>query len=167
MQFEQTDKTAQALQEEAQLLEEFGDLFHRIAVGTMAKKNWYFKGSDSIRALSLSEAKVLDTVCKNPGVNMGEVSCHFSITKSAFTFMINRLEEQGYLRREISTKDRRSYALVPTEAGRQLHQEHLYAERILFQAILDEVGTLEEKKVFVKLLARAVNSEVLFRDLER
>jgi DNA-binding MarR family transcriptional regulator len=51
---------------------------------------------------------------------IGELVRVFGIKQSTFTSMLDRLEEAGFIRREINRDDRRSFLIHISDAGREL-----------------------------------------------
>jgi DNA-binding MarR family transcriptional regulator len=51
---------------------------------------------------------------------IGELVRVFGIKQSTFTSMLDRLEEAGFIRREINRDDRRSFMIHISDAGREL-----------------------------------------------
>lgn len=54
-------------------------------------------------------------ICNNPGLSQDELARHIAVNKSNVARTLATLEENGYVRREISCKDRRITKVYPTE----------------------------------------------------
>lgn len=54
-------------------------------------------------------------ICANPGLSQDELARHISVNKSNVTRNLTHLEEQGYVKRVVSEKDRRIINVFPTE----------------------------------------------------
>lgn len=80
--------------------------------------------SAEIKGLSMIEVAVIVMLYKNPQIIMRDLSDELHISKSSITGIIDHLEELGYLRRVMNRKDRRSYALEITEAGKLAQLQH-------------------------------------------
>lgn len=66
---------------------------------------------------------------------IGELVRVFGIKQSTFTSMLDRLEQAGYVRREMNPDDRRSFLIHITDAGRQVAEQ---ADRTL-EALEDDI----------------------------
>ena len=73
---------------------------------------------------------ILTIIESNPGLKQTEVSEALGIKRANFVAMIDELEGRGLVRRDAAPNDRRSNALVLTDAGRRLiGQLHEAADR--------------------------------------
>jgi DNA-binding MarR family transcriptional regulator len=63
---------------------------------------------------------VLLVIGRNPGLKQSDVSAALGIQRTNFVGLIDSLEKRGLVLRKPSEKDRRSYALHLTAAGREL-----------------------------------------------
>lgn len=74
----------------------------------------------SLAAVDLRPAQfsVLLVIDRNPGLKQSQVSAALGIQRTNFVAMVDELEARGLARREPVPGDRRSYALVLTDAGR-------------------------------------------------
>jgi DNA-binding MarR family transcriptional regulator len=79
-------------------------------------------------ALSTAEGHVLTYLRSYAPAPIGELVRVFGIKQSTFTSMLDRLEQSGWIRREMNPGDRRSFLIHITDAGRQLAEE---ATRVL------------------------------------
>jgi|ERR1700686_906617 DNA-binding MarR family transcriptional regulator len=70
--------------------------------------------------LNLSEWRVCASLLYVPGQTLSELSVHASSDISALSRIIDRLEDQGLVRRERSETDGRSIRIVLTEKGEEL-----------------------------------------------
>ena len=86
--------------------------------------------------LSLVEYNVLDFLDRRDGVvlRMQDVSTAISMSQSAATRLVARLEERGAVLRSLSADDRRGVATQLTDEGRKI----LAAARPIYHAALDE-----------------------------
>lgn len=53
-------------------------------------------------------------ICMNPGLSQDELAKHIAVNKSNVARNLASLEENGYVRREVSSKDRRITNVYPT-----------------------------------------------------
>jgi DNA-binding MarR family transcriptional regulator len=67
-----------------------------------------------------AQFSVLRVIGANPGLSQARVAEALAIERARLVQMIDRLEAMGRVRRERSTRDRRSHALYLTAAGGEL-----------------------------------------------
>lgn len=106
---------------------------------------------DGIHALDLH---VLSYAEKHPQHTMGEMREAVDVPQSTLTSMIDRLEEQGLIRRAINPRDKRSFRIMLTAAGRAVQREHHRVDRLIAGRILEALGDARARTQFVQLLAR-------------
>ncbi|MEZ5833885.1 MAG: MarR family transcriptional regulator [Dongiaceae bacterium] len=75
------------------------------------------------------------------------------LTSGAMTAVLDRLEEQGLVRREIDTEDRRARRITITEKGRQLINRALDQRMVQHRAV-NAALTLEERETLSALLRK-------------
>lgn len=109
-----------------------------------------------------SEMGFLIYLCKTEGEKtpMG-VAHFFKVTKANATNMVSSLIRQGYLQKEQSREDRRSFLLIPTEKAIDL-VEHTYMEYYKTREKLKEKMGNREFETFVSLLQKA--NEILLEE---
>lgn len=119
-------------------------LFCRININT--KRNL------PIRA---SEMGLLIYLCKTDGEKtpMGAAR-FFKVTKANATNMVSSLVRQGYLQKEQSREDRRSFLLVPTEKAMDL-VERTYMEYYKIMEKLKENMGNRDFETFISLIEKA------------
>ena len=71
-------------------------------------------------ALSNEEGHLLAYLRTYAPAPIGELVRVFGIKQSTFTSMLDRLEQAGLIRREMNPRDRRSFLIHITDAGRAL-----------------------------------------------
>ncbi len=132
----------------------FGPLEQRLGYALRRAQLAVF--SDFFDAFSQSEIRpaqysVLTIIESNPGLPQGRVAEVLGIQKTNFVGMISALEERGFVRREASKQDRRTYGLYLTAAGtrlmKKLHQTAEEHER----HIADRLGEAEYRRLFEPL----------------
>lgn len=107
----------------------------------------------AFEALDIRPAQysILTVIECNPGLKQSEVSEALGIQRTNFVAMVDELQQRGLVRRDPAPNDRRSYALVLTEAGRRLMGElHEVAERHE-QRIADAIGAETHRRMFATL----------------
>lgn len=109
-----------------------------------------------------SEMGLLIYLCKTEGEKTPMGAAHFfKVTKANATNMVSSLIRQGYLQKEQSREDRRSYLLIPTEKAIDL-VEHTYMEYYKTMEKLKEKMGNREFETFVSLLQKA--NEILLEE---
>jgi DNA-binding MarR family transcriptional regulator len=83
----------------------------------------------------------------------GELARAAILTSGAMTAVLDRLEEQGLIRREIDAEDRRARRITITEKGRNLINRAL-DQRMAQHRALNAALTLEERETLNALLRK-------------
>ncbi len=78
-----------------------------------------------IRELGLtpSQFDVISTLGNTPGMSMNKLGEKTLITKGTLTGIIDRLEQKGFVRREVPEENRRSFTIVLTIEGEKVFEE--------------------------------------------
>ena len=92
-------------------------------------------------------------VANNEGLSQTRLARALGIDGSTMVAMIDRLEENGWIRRRRSEIDRRSHALFLTDAGRALIAK-LTPEVEAHEAALAQELSAEERQTLLRLLAK-------------
>ena len=113
----------------------------------------HFNRSAGAAEISPPQLGALILIEANPGISQSAIAGALRFDRSTLVQIIDRLEERGFVVREVSAHDRRSHALKLTPEGstalaelKQLtsvHEDHM--TRML---------TADEKKQLIDLLAR-------------
>ncbi len=93
-----------------------GYRLRRAQLAVFAKVTQDLQGLD----LRPGQVGVLTVIDHNPGITQAEVCVALGIQRANLVTLINSLEERGVVERQAVADDRRSNALVLTEAGRRL-----------------------------------------------
>lgn len=96
---------------------------------------------------------LLSVIAHNPGLTQGELSRAAQRDTSTLTAALNDLSARGFVRRQRSAADKRSYEIVLTDAGHELLavlEEHARAH----DALLDEIVGSDVRPVFLAALRR-------------
>lgn len=101
--------------------------------------------------LTPTQVGILLLVREKAAVSMGEISQVFEVDNSAITRRIEKLEKQGYVRREINPADRRQVTITLTDAGRKASEKALRLSKAANEKI-KEGFTEMEMEVFKKVL---------------
>ena len=73
------------------------------------------------------------------------------VSLSTLTRILDRLEQQGYIRRMLNPQDRRSFQVIPTEQGQQTIESFLQEWRTVAQNVLGALTPIEQL-VLIELL---------------
>jgi DNA-binding MarR family transcriptional regulator len=110
----------------------------------------------AIHGLSPMETGVLDLAAETPEVVLGEIGVALGLPKSTLTSIVDRLEAQGFLRRTISRRDRRSYGLELTRKGRTAYEAHRRFETEIWRRTLAGLDSDAEGEQFLATLRKMV-----------
>ena len=87
------------------------------------------------------------------GLTMSELSHWLMVSKGNVTGIAERLSEDGFIRREPTPTDRRSFMVTMTEKGRKAYKEmELEYEKLLDKLFNDM--TLDDSDMFTGMLAK-------------
>lgn len=89
-------------------------MFNRFYMPSMNLLGDHYLGSE----YSVTEARVFFEIYENEGCNAAHIAQLMNIDKSYLSRIIKRHEKSGYIHRERSAGDSRSYHLFLTDAGR-------------------------------------------------
>lgn len=87
-------------------------------------------------------------IFRRPGINQDELTNDLKFDKATTARSVKQLELDGYIKREVDEKDRRSYRLFPTEKG------------LDFQPVLQSILN-DTNKVLTKGLSSAEQDQLL------
>lgn len=77
-----------------------------------------------LKGIPLQDLHVLVAIDAGDGRDVKDIRSRFGIPNSTMTGVLDRLERGGFLRRSIDPRDRRSFELLITDAGRSLVAAH-------------------------------------------
>jgi len=84
-------------------------------------------------------------------VKASDLCAALHITQAAATHVMRKLEEQGYVQRQSSPRDKRVVLVKPTEAGRALVASTEKKFLDLFMALVEHLGEADSKEL-IRLL---------------
>jgi MarR family transcriptional regulator, 2-MHQ and catechol-resistance regulon repressor len=90
-----------------------------------AYQTFYTHTDRHIRSLGLTvpQFDVIVTLGNTDGMLMNELAEQTLVTKGTLTGIVDRLEQKGYVRREIPPNNRRCFRVVLTSTGETLFQQ--------------------------------------------
>ncbi|WP_114965463.1 MarR family winged helix-turn-helix transcriptional regulator [Alkalilacustris brevis] len=99
----------------------------------------------------------LEAVRTTPGIDQASVAAMIAYDRTTIGGVIDRLVEKGYLKREISPRDRRARVLTLSAAGKRILDEFTPAVLALQADILCGL-TEEERRTFLALARKATRA---------
>lgn len=123
---------------------------HQIGVSIFADE---FEGRD-ITPLQFS---ILWILTSHSGVDQASLAQYVALDRTTCSNIVSRLEERGYLRREVDPDNKRAKLVYITDAGRKLFDDVEGLMETVSKRILQPL-TGDERKVFLKLLQKLAES---------
>ncbi len=108
------------------------------------------------RSISAPSLDVLIRLARTPGgaLRMSELAAQTSLTPSGLTRSVDRLQEQGLVKRESCSEDRRGAFAVLTADGQALMDRAIPGHIAQVGQVLERLFTPEEERTFEELLRR-------------
>jgi DNA-binding MarR family transcriptional regulator len=103
------------------------------------------------------DLQLMGLVWLKPDIIIKELRDIMDLPGSTVTSSINRLVHRGWIRRVKSKRDRRSYGLELTDAGKAIQREHDRVDRVISANILNSLQNGEERTLLIDLLTEAVS----------
>ncbi|MBN1118492.1 MAG: MarR family transcriptional regulator [Bacteroidales bacterium] len=115
------------------------------------------KQESDLKNLTLKQLFCIEIIRENENPTISELAEKLQITKPSISVMLERLEENGYVRRVKSDSDKRTAHVHLTEKGdRASHLHNNLHKR--FAQILTKDLTESERDILIVLLNKAVKS---------
>lgn len=133
-------------------VEKLDYLIHTIFYANKMKED-----SSQLRELTNNELATIALV-KN-GMVVKDLQKCLQVPKSTLSNIIRRLEDKGYIKREINPIDKRSYIIQLTEKGKKVNQKHENDERRLFEEILNQLDSDDEIDELLRLLEKILKKQ--------
>ncbi|MBV9593089.1 MAG: MarR family transcriptional regulator [Actinobacteria bacterium] len=111
----------------------------------------------SIGGLTSTDMSVLATIANRGPIGLTELAAYEGINPTMLSRVVGKLESADFVRREVSSADRRAIEVVATRKGRK-RREQLLAERT--QLIAERLGELPPGSVAKILDASAALGEL-------
>lgn len=105
--------------------------------------------------LSTPQMHTIEIVGHSGSLRMKELAKKMGVTTGTLTVMVDRLEQQGLLKRTPHETDRRSYLIALTEKGQKLFAEHHQYHLHLTEEITATLST-EEQTQFSAVLEKII-----------
>lgn len=100
----------------------------------------------------------LDRNEENRDIKVSDISRFMGVTPPTVTPVVSRLEEKGYLNREVDRNDRRVTNLVLTEKGRTMIRDCMQRRLQTTQELIAFLGSKDALEV-IRLLERVIQFE--------
>jgi DNA-binding MarR family transcriptional regulator len=106
--------------------------------------------------LSTPQMHTVEIVGRNVSLRMKELATKMGITTGSLTVMIDRLAEQGFVRRTPHETDRRSWLIELTDKGQLIFARH-HQHHLQLTEEITAVLSAEEQRLFAGLLKKIVS----------
>ncbi|ACB77547.1 MarR family winged helix-turn-helix transcriptional regulator [Opitutus terrae] len=110
--------------------------------------------SAQLAGIGMLDLGILHHAARDPNAILADIRQALGVPNSTLTSAIDRLERKGLLRRTINPRDKRSYGLALTDAGRALDKEHMRVDRAITRAVLAALDSDPERRTLVGLLEK-------------
>ena len=99
----------------------------------------------------------MDAIASYPGIDQAGVAAKIAYDRATIGGVIDRLEQKGYVTRNVSKHDRRAREVRLTEKGAGIFDEILPVARALQEEILPGLNQAERAK-FLELAGKAISN---------
>lgn len=104
-------------------------------------------------------------ICRHPGISQEQLSQRIAVNKSNVTRQLCALEQNGFIRRQPSTEDKRVLQVFPTEKAEALYPKVLNIMR-LWNSLLLEDFSEDEKSLLLSMMQRVQEKALLLAEEE-
>lgn len=120
-------------------------------------------------AVAVRDLHVLEKLIRAGLISFGSLAVLCEISPSTLTGIVDRLENKKLIGRLRSADDRRSVLLRPTDAGRQLVDQHLAEDRLFSANLFGVLPPAKRDQLLALLqeLAGSVDKSRLFEQADR
>lgn len=98
-------------------------------------------------ALRPAQQMLLSLVCRRPGLAQEELISDLRLDKTTVAHQLTKLEEEGYIRREIPAEDGRCRRIYPTEKAEAVYPQIHEAFESFTEAILAGLSESEQAEL--------------------
>ena len=99
----------------------------------------------------------MDSIAANPGIDQAGVAAQIAYDRATIGGVIDRLEQKGYVSREVSPRDRRRRAVRLTDKGQAVLRDILPVVTDLQKSILPGLDQAERAR-FLELAEKALSA---------
>lgn len=140
-------------EEELKIVDEIYHLFYMKM--NKVRSSEKFKKLENVTDLEMG---VLHILTYKPDSIMREIRDYLNVSRSTLTGVIDRLEKRKFVKRVISERDRRSFALELTEEGKTAQSEHEEMEKIIYEDILNSLEDDKDVGEFLRLSKKIIKN---------
>jgi len=97
----------------------------------------------------------MDAITCNPGIDQAGVASRIAYDRATIGGVVDRLEQKGYVTRNVSPQDRRAREVWPTDRGVRVYRHSLPVVAALQAEILPGL-TSQERARFLELATKAI-----------
>jgi DNA-binding MarR family transcriptional regulator len=137
------------------------DLYPRIF---LACHTGHRRDPESKRALSDSQASLLDHLDEIESIRLTDLARHLGVTPSSASLAVSRLAARGYVVRSKSPGDGREVRLRLSPAGRRVRDAQEVLNPKLVQRLVSRLGTREQVRAIEGLALLAREADVLLKE---
>jgi DNA-binding MarR family transcriptional regulator len=108
--------------------------------------------------ISVAEWRVILTLALHEKASSREITNRWAMDKMAVSRAVSRLEEQGLIEKRQNNRDKRSYDLTMTDAGREMYEKILPAANTHYRKLVTGLGRSELtafRNTMIKLIMQA------------
>ncbi|GKY86628.1 MarR family winged helix-turn-helix transcriptional regulator [Sinisalibacter aestuarii] len=99
----------------------------------------------------------MDAIATHPGIDQASVAAHIAYDRATIGGVIDRLEQKGFVARNVSKRDRRAREVRLTDRGQEVLDEILPVVTALQEEILTGLDDAE-RQTFLRLARKAIGS---------
>lgn len=92
-------------------------------------------------------------ICRKPGISQEKLCEHIMVNKSNVARKLSSLENEGWILRETSENDKRSYQIHPTDKAKEVYPQITSHMKEWNELILEDLSE-DEKDILLKLLPK-------------
>lgn len=108
----------------------------------------------------------LTRICENPGINLVDLSDILKVDKATTTKAVQKLMEQGYIRRERSSEDKRMLYLFPSAKADEVYPYIIDEENRHIESCFTGFNSAEKETIYCLLKRMRQNIEHDWRKLK-
>lgn len=113
--------------------------------------------------INSAQGRIMFVLWRNEKISIKELSEKTSLKKSTMTGMLDRLEENGYIKRIPSKEDRRKIIIKRTEKDIALEKKYIEVSQEMTKIYYDGFSDADKER-FENYLGRILNNLVLFEN---
>ncbi|MEX0647729.1 MAG: MarR family transcriptional regulator [Balneolaceae bacterium] len=112
------------------------------------KSHIYFQKELEPLGMGRGHVKIFSYLAHKPGATQQELTSYFKLDKGTISYLIKKMSEGGYVRREPDPEDRRSYKLFLTEKAEKKEKEIRKIFNGWTELLLENFSKDEQKQAF-------------------